>query len=90
MVVARTVSELLEQACERHDAVLLDLSPIEDDVMGAVEAVRRGSPDVALVFISGSAVGLPEGFDPGPALWVRKPFEVAEIVAAISESKGVR
>lgn len=88
VVVARTVEELLARAVERHDAALLDLSPIEDDVMGAVEALRRGSPDVALVFISGSAVGLPEGFDPGKALWVRKPFEVAEIVAAITEGKS--
>ena len=40
----------------RHDAALVDLSPIADDVLGAVEALRRGSPGVALVFISGSAV----------------------------------
>ncbi len=90
VVVARTVEELLARAADRHDAALLDLSPIAHDVMGAVEALRRGSPDVALVFISGSAVGLPEGFDASRMLWVRKPFEVAEIVAAITETKSAQ
>jgi ActR/RegA family two-component response regulator len=88
VVVARTVDELLVCAMERHDAALIDLSPIADDVVGAVDALRRGSPDVALVFISGSAVGLPEGFDLRRTLWVRKPFEVAEIVAALTETCG--
>jgi CheY-like chemotaxis protein len=88
VAVARTVDELEEHALERHDAALIDLSPIAHDVRGAVEAVRRGSPDVALVFISGSAVGLPEGLDMSRVRWVRKPFDVAEIVAAITQMRA--
>jgi CheY-like chemotaxis protein len=84
VVVARTAAELIERAREEHDAALVDLSPIANDVRGAIDALRRGSPDVALVFISGSAVGLPEGIEDEPIRWVRKPFEVGEIVEALA------
>jgi hypothetical protein len=77
------------RSIERHDAALVDLSPIADNVRGAVEALRRGSPGVALVFISGSAVGLPEGLEGEDIRWVRKPFEVAEIVTALTETRAV-
>jgi DNA-binding response OmpR family regulator len=88
VVIARTAAELAERAIEQHDAALVDLSPIADDVRGAVETLRRGSPEVALVFISGSAAGLPEGLESEGIRWVRKPFEVSEIVAAITETRG--
>ncbi len=88
VVVARTADELARRAFDGHDAALIDLSPIADDVVGAIEVLRRGSPDVALVFISGSAVGLPEGLDLRRVRWVRKPFEVGEIVAAITDTRA--
>jgi CheY-like chemotaxis protein len=90
VVVARTAEELVLRAKETHDAALVDLSPIAHDVKGAVDALRKGSPNVALVFISGSAVGLPEGLDSeaGEIRWVRKPFEIGEIVAALTETRA--
>ncbi len=87
VVVARTALELADRAGDEHDAALIDLSPIANDVRGAIESLRRGSPDLALVFITGSAIGLPEGFEVG-ALWVRKPFEMGEIVAALAETRA--
>jgi CheY-like chemotaxis protein len=89
VTVARSVGELSQRAPERYDAALVDLSPIADDIPGAVRALRLGSPDVALVFISGSVVGLPDGLDTGRIRWVRKPFEVAEIIAALSETRVI-
>jgi CheY-like chemotaxis protein len=88
VVIARDAAELAARSTERHDAALVDLSPIADNVMGAVEALRRGSPGVALVFISGSAVGLPEELEGDDIRWVRKPFEVAEIVSALAETRA--
>jgi CheY-like chemotaxis protein len=88
VVVARTAQELASHAGERHDAALVDLSPIAQDVRGAVDTLRRGSPDVAVVFISGSAVGLPEDLGDDRIRWVRKPFEVAEIVVALAETRA--
>ncbi|WP_169796450.1 sensor histidine kinase [Chondromyces crocatus] len=63
------------------DAVLLDLSPIEEDVPGAIAAVQRSSPEARLVVMSGTGglVDLPDGC----SAWVRKPFEVGEIVTAL-------
>jgi CheY-like chemotaxis protein len=90
VVVVRSAEELAARSGERHDAALVDLSPIAADVQGAVDALRRGSPDLALVFISGSAVGLPAGVEvEGQRVrWVRKPFEVGEIVAVLAETNA--
>jgi CheY-like chemotaxis protein len=88
VVVATTAQELAARATDQHDAALVDLSPIAHDVRGAVDALRRGSPDVALVFISGSAIGLPEDLGDDRIRWVRKPFEVGEIVAALTETRA--
>jgi CheY-like chemotaxis protein len=87
VVVARTSSELAERAGDRHDAALIDLSPIAHDVSGAVEMLRRGSPDVAIVFISGSSARLPDEVEEEGVRWIRKPFEMGEIVAALIETR---
>ncbi len=66
------------------DAALLDISPIQDDVAGALATVRNAGRAIRIVLISGSAVHLPDvpvGWVSG---WVRKPFEVAEILAALA------
>ena len=48
--------------------------------------LRRGSPDVAIVFISGSSARLPDELEEEGVRWVRKPFEIGEIVAALTET----
>jgi CheY-like chemotaxis protein len=88
VVVARTAAELAERAGDRHDAALIDLSPIAHDVAGAVDLLRRGSPDVAIVFISGSSARLPDEVEEEGVRWIRKPFEVGEIVAALIETRA--
>ena len=90
VVVARTAAELMEHAGEVHDAALVDLSPIADDVGGAVALLRRASPDLAIVFISGSSARLPDEIDEEDVRWVRKPFELGEIVAALTEPRVPR
>jgi CheY-like chemotaxis protein len=90
--VARSRAELESAAKAEYDAALIDLSPIASDVGGAIASLRGGSPDVKLVFISGSAAGIPAPLllpaGGGPDVrWVRKPFEIAEVVAALLEPK---
>ncbi|AGP41916.1 sensor histidine kinase [Sorangium cellulosum] len=63
-------------------AALLDISPIAQDVLGTVSAVRSANPDVRLVVMSGSAVAAPLPANSGVS-WVRKPFEIREIVDAL-------
>jgi CheY-like chemotaxis protein len=88
VVVARTAAELADRAGDRHDAALIDLYPIAHDVAGAVDLLRRGSPDVAIVFISGSSARLPDEVEEEGVRWIRKPFEVGEIVAALIETRA--
>jgi CheY-like chemotaxis protein len=68
----------------RFDAALLDISPIQDDVPGALATVRNASGAIRLVLISGSAAHLPDVPTGWVSAWVRKPFEVAEILAALA------
>ncbi|MGH7270259.1 MAG: ATP-binding protein, partial [Polyangiaceae bacterium] len=84
--VARSASDLAHQASFQHDAALVDLSPIAHDVRGAVDMIRRGSPEVAIVLISGSLEQMPDGLDGEGIRWVNKPFEIPEIIAALVES----
>jgi CheY-like chemotaxis protein len=78
-VKARTdLPRVLESG--RFDAALLDMSPLLGDVDGAVSELRRTNPHARLVVMSGS---VPLSSVGGAATWVRKPFEVREIVDAL-------
>lgn len=83
---ARTRAELeAVLVSNRVDAVLCDLSPLRDDVMGALRQIRETHASARIIVISGSANPL-EGL---PAEWnvryVRKPFEIHEIVTEITK-----
>jgi CheY-like chemotaxis protein len=84
VLAARTPGEL-QTAVERQkfDAALLDLSPIATDVGGALAKVRAHSPSAKVVLISGSAAEVPAAAHEVMAAWVRKPFEVGEILAVL-------
>lgn len=66
------------------DAALIDLSPIAADPDGALQALRRTAPDVAIFLISGTAISTGTQ---GIAGWIRKPFELGEIVTALSRAQ---
>jgi CheY-like chemotaxis protein len=66
------------------DAALFDISPIQDDVRGAVASARGSSSALRVVLISGSAAEMPTLPDEWITAWVRKPFEVGEILQAIA------
>ncbi len=84
VTLARTHKELAARL-DNHDAILVDLSPIQHDLAGAMALVRRQAPNAAIVFITGSAESLPEGLE---GIWVRKPFEIAEIVSALLRARS--
>ncbi len=88
VTVARTSAELARVlapgSSPPHDAALFDLSPIVDDVAGALASLAAHSPDATIVLITGSVGGLPEAISPEHVRWVRKPFEVGEVVAALA------
>ncbi len=90
VTIARSVTELAEAlpAGEPHDAVLMDLSPIAADPDAAIAQVKAHSPGAAVVVISGSALELPAALQGGNVRFVRKPFEVGEIVVALAAGAG--
>jgi CheY-like chemotaxis protein len=86
---ARNTDELAN-AIEKtkFDAALLDLSPIASDVGAALSRVRASSPSAKVVLISGSAAEVPAAAHELMSAWVRKPFEVGEILAVLRSLRG--
>jgi len=66
------------------DAALVDLSPIKADIHDAIAKVRAACPDARLVLITGQPEGVPVEAQGQFAAWVRKPFELGEVVEALS------
>ena len=62
------------------DAALVDLSPLEGRATTALEALKATSPKVVTILISGVAGGVPAGAEPFVSAWVRKPFEMSEVL----------
>jgi CheY-like chemotaxis protein/anti-sigma regulatory factor (Ser/Thr protein kinase) len=89
VTIARNAGELTTALTpgSPHDAVLMDLSPIAADPGAAIDAVRAHSPGATLVVISGSALELPSALQTGEVRFVRKPFEVGEIVSALAAGR---
>jgi len=67
------------------DAALIDLSPIKANVLDAIAKVRAAcGADARLVLITGQPEGVPVEAQGQFAAWVRKPFELSEVVEALS------
>jgi CheY-like chemotaxis protein len=69
----------------RYDAALIDLSPLEPDVAGALRRIRSAHPHVKLILITGSAVAPDPAVSSLASAWVRKPFETRDIVAVLMD-----
>jgi CheY-like chemotaxis protein len=61
-------------------AALLDLSPIADDPRGALDELRTAGGMIPVVLISGSPSGVPDVVEDAVKAWVRKPFEMGEVI----------
>jgi CheY-like chemotaxis protein len=64
------------------DVALLDLSPLGIDPKATLALVERARPNLPIIIISGSVA--PNVDAPNIVGWVRKPFEVAEVVEALA------
>lgn len=65
------------------DAALVDLSPLEGRATQALETLRASSPSVITILISGVAGGVPQGAETLVSAWVRKPFEMSEVLSVM-------
>lgn len=85
VVCARSPGELTEAVADGgFHAALVDLSPIEGDTAKLLSAMQATSPGLRVVVISGSAAPPPAEIVAAATAWVRKPFELSEIVAAVA------
>ena len=64
-------------------AALFDLSPIAADPRAALDALRERAGAVPVVVISGSPTGVPDALADEIQAWVRKPFEMGEVVEVL-------
>lgn len=66
------------------DAALVDLSPLAADTAGAFQSLRERHPGIPIILISGVASGVPEDLADEVSAWVRKPFEMGEVLAVLA------
>jgi CheY-like chemotaxis protein len=86
VVSARSSSELYAAlGTGAFTAALVDLSPIAADHRGALRRLREANPRARIVVISGSAKDLAPILREANLTWVRKPFEIAEVLKALGE-----
>jgi CheY-like chemotaxis protein len=71
-------------AGQAFDAALVDLSPLASDPRAAFQRLRRTSPGIPLILISGVASGVPDDLAGEVSAWVRKPFEMGEVLAVLA------
>ncbi len=78
----RSARELVDALAKAPaDVVLLDASPLADDLVGGLRSLLQAHPRTDFVLVSGA--------DPGPVVtglgvtWVKKPFEVHEIIEVV-------
>lgn len=70
-----------------YDVALLDASPFGTSLEATLEELKRSHPDLDLILISGAS-------DPGATIgklgvtWIRKPFEVDEVVDVVRIVRG--
>jgi DNA-binding response OmpR family regulator len=88
VIVAPTAVEFARLAREAapFDGALVDLSPIAEDVAGALAIMRGSSPNVRIILISGVASGFPDSIASEVSAWVRKPFEMTELIEALESA----
>lgn len=62
------------------DAALIDLSPLAGEVSVAFDRLQEACPGIPVILISGVASGVPEEVIDRVTAWVRKPFEMGEVI----------
>lgn len=68
-----------------YDAALVDLSPLEPDIVGGLARIRCSQSHPKLVLITGSASSPDQTILDQASAWVRKPFEIGDVVTALLE-----
>ncbi len=84
VVASRTEFDAVLAQGGELDAALVDLSPLAADAASAFRALRARHPGIPVILISGVASGVPEELVSDVSAWVRKPFEMGEVLAVLA------
>jgi len=95
VVDSRAALETALASCQagqaEFDLVLLDLSPVLDDLEGALDGIDRALPRARLVVMSGQLVTLAPAIEARLPVWVRKPFDLEQLLGvACDQLEGAR
>jgi CheY-like chemotaxis protein len=87
VVVARTLPEFTRALTTDgpFDAALVDLSPLGTSVNSAFDALQAAYPGIPVILISGVASGVSENVVGRVTAWVRKPFEMGEVIEVLGQ-----
>jgi DNA-binding response OmpR family regulator len=66
----------------------VDLSPLGPNVAEGLRLLRHSSPELQIVVISGSTTALSRDVEADLAGWVRKPFEMDEVISMVARALG--
>lgn len=72
------------------DVVLMDLSPLEGCLLSALDEIALRAPRAQLVLMSGQPNGVPAGCEGRFATWMRKPFDMEQLIGSIASLLGER
>ncbi len=88
VVLAGSRAEFLSalQNAGPFDAALVDLSPLAGDVTSAFDQLQAACPGIPVILISGVASGVPEEVAQRVTAWVRKPFEMGEVIEVLGQN----
>jgi CheY-like chemotaxis protein len=67
------------------DAALVDLSPLAGAAESAFDQLHAACPGIPVILISGVASGMPDGVVDRVTAWVRKPFEMGEVIDVLGQ-----
>lgn len=84
VAASRREFDALLESGDELDAALVDLSPLAADAPSAFQALRLRHPGIPIILISGVASGVPEDLAHEVSAWVRKPFEMGEVLAVLA------
>ena len=74
----------------RIDAVLLDLSPVEEALAETLDEIGARAPSAPVILMSGQPTGVPAGGEGRFSAWVRKPFDMEELLQTVADLVGPR
>ncbi len=75
---------------DAFDVVLMDLSPLEDCLTAALDEIALCLPRAQVVLVSGQPSGVPSGCEDRFATWMRKPFDMEQLIGAVASVLGER